>query len=119
MLLNHKNIINVVPRNERSFNSRIQNFIFQIIHKQNSIQWCKFSPYLVPNLSKITTHLYLNVAKKHLRIRFILKIKHIVHWVFHHLMLNLRSTLHGLTKWAQWLFFILHPASLLTELALL
>ena len=45
MLPNHKNIINVAPPNERFFN-KIQNFIFEITHKQNSVlRWCKFSHY--------------------------------------------------------------------------
>ena len=37
MLPNHKNIINILPPNLRFFNKRIQNFVFQMIHKQNSV----------------------------------------------------------------------------------
>ena len=48
VLPNHKNTINVAPRNKRFFNKRIQNFIFQINHKQNSVRGANLVHVAVP-----------------------------------------------------------------------
>ena len=48
MLPNHKNTINVAPPNKRFFNKRIQNFIFQINHQQNSVRGANLVPVAVP-----------------------------------------------------------------------
>ena len=56
----------------------------------------KYHYYLYQAFLRITVDLYLHITKKHHIHLFLLKIKCIPHWVFHHLMLNRRLTLCGL-----------------------
>ena len=57
---------------------------------------CFYIRKKLTDISKITVYLYFNVTKNSVRIRFMLKIKRIAHWVFYHLALNRRSSLRGL-----------------------